>query len=73
MPVPPPAAVRMPEVVAFTAKEPLVLVMYMPVVRPFTVAPVVVPREMLPVCAVPYVWAIVIEVVADWTQVPLME
>ena len=36
------------------------------------VAPVVVPSQMLPVCAVPYVCAIVIEVVADWTQVPLI-
>ena len=73
MPVPPPAAVNIPDVVALNVNEPLVLVMYMPVVRPLLVAPVVVPSEMFPVCAVPYVCAIVIEVVADCTQVPPIE
>ena len=72
-PVPPPATVRMPEVVAERVKEPFTLVRYMPVVRPFTVALVEVPKVMFPVWALPYVWAIVTEVVADWRQVPEME
>ena len=71
IPVPPPAAVRMPEVVALKVKELPVLVIYMPVVRPLLVEPVEVPSQILPIWPVPYVWAMVREVVAD--NIPKLE